>query len=156
MNEDFPGKQRPRPGAAKQPPAQYTAKDFQLEVLGRLEETETRVGSLQELWRKESNARKDERLLRFDGRTLVAIGAIALSLTGYVLQDARSKSKLDTDIETTKARVTRLEQIAETNTEGRIRMEVELGDLRNGQEEIKRMISARDKTPTATSTRERH
>jgi len=39
----------------------------------------------------------------------------------------------------------RLEQIAETNTEGRIRMEVELGGLRNGQEDIKRMINARDK-----------
>jgi len=146
MNEDdVLNKQRSRPGAGKQPAAQYTAKDFQLEVLGKLEETQTCVDSLQALWRNESNAKKEERLLRFDGRTLVAIGAIALSLTGYVLQDARSKSKQDTEIETSKARITRLEQIAETNTEGRIRMEVELGGLRNGQEDIKRMINARDK-----------
>ena len=154
---DFPGKQRQRSGAGKTPAgAQYTAKDFQLDVLGRLEETQGRVESLQELWRKDSRAAKEERLLRFDGRTLVAIGAIALSLTGYVLQDARTRSKQDTDIETTKARVTRLEQIAETNTEGRIRMEVELGELRDGQEEIKRLINARDKNAVGTSGEDRH
>jgi hypothetical protein len=72
-------------------------------------------------------------------------GAIALSLTGYVRQDARSSSKQGTDIEATKTRVMHLEQIAETNTEGRIRMEVELGELRDGQDEIKRLISAHDK-----------
>ncbi len=38
-----------------------------------------------------------------------------------------------------------LEQIAETNTEGRIRMEVELGELRDGQDEIKRLINAHDR-----------
>ena len=83
-------------------------------------------------------------LLRFDGRTLVAIGAIALSMTGYVLQDARNTSRRDAEIETMKARVTRLEEIAATNTEGRVRNEVELGELREGQAEIKHMIEARD------------
>lgn len=62
-----------------------------------------------------------------------------------MLQDARSSTKQGTDIETTKTRVTRLEQIAETNTEGRIRMEVELGELREGQDEIKRLINAHDR-----------
>ncbi len=44
-----------------------------------------------------------------------------------------------------------LEQIAATNTEGRIRTEVELGELRQGQAEIKAMIQAHDtasKKPT--------
>ena len=36
-----------------------------------------------------------------------------------------------------------LERVAETNTEGRIRLEVELGQLREGQEEIKNLIEAR-------------
>jgi hypothetical protein len=40
--------------------------------------------------------------------------------------------------------VLRLEQIAATNTEGRIRTEVQLGELREGQNEIKAMIQAHD------------
>jgi len=152
MNEEeFSSRQRQRPITGRLPAgAQYTAKDFQLDVLGKLEETQARVESLQESWRNDSRAAKYDRLLKFDSRTLVAVEAIALSLTGYVLQDARSKSRQDADIETTKARVTRLEQIAETNTEGRIRMEVELGELRDGQEEIKRLINAHDKSSGGT------
>jgi len=145
MNEDdFPKRQRAGPGKSSAV-AQYTAKDFQLDVLGKLEETQAQLEAALELWRNDTRAARDERLLRFDGRTLVAVGAIALSLTGYVLQDARSSTKQGTDIETTKTRVTRLEQIAETNTEGRIRMEVELGELREGQDEIKRLINAHDR-----------
>ncbi len=153
MNEDeFPGRQRLRSGPAKQfAGTQYTAKDFQLDVLGKLEETQTKLEAMQELWRKDSRAVRDERLLKFDGRTLVAVGAIALSLTGYVLQDARNTSKQGAEIETTKTRVTRLEQIAETNTEGRIRTEVELGELREGQGEIKRLINAHDKNARVAS-----
>jgi len=147
MNEnEFLGKVRPVGGGAK--PARtvpYTSKDFQLEVLGQLAEvqglTEALHASLaNELGKNQETAR----LLRFDGRTLIAIGAIALSLTGYVLQDARNTSKRDAEIETMKARVTRLEEIAATNTEGRVRTEVELGELREGQAEIKRMIEEHD------------
>ncbi len=153
---DSPGKQKQRAGVGKASVgAQYTAKDFQLDVLGKLEETQARVEVLQELWRKDSHVAKEEKLLRFDGRTLIAIGAIALSMTGYVLQDARTRTKQDTDIETTKARVTRLEQIAETNTEGRIRLEVELRELRDGQEEIKRLINAHDKNAGGVSGADR-
>jgi hypothetical protein len=79
-----------------------------------------------------------------DARTLIAVGAIALSIVGYVLQDARNGTRQDGDIEATKARVTHLEQSAATNTEGRIRTEVELQEVREGQAEIKRMIAAHD------------
>ncbi|MBZ5678651.1 MAG: hypothetical protein LAO24_00950 [Acidobacteriia bacterium] len=148
-SDDIVGKPRQRAGLGKQPPSvQYTDKDFQLEVLGKLAETQALAGSLQDSLQAASRMARDERLLRFDGRTLVAIGAIALSLTGYVLQDARNKTRQDTEIETTKTRVTRLEQIAEANTEGRIRTEVQLGELRDGQIEIKNMIKARDKEST--------
>jgi hypothetical protein len=43
-----------------------------------------------------------------------------------------------------KARVVRLEDTAAMNTEGRVRMEVELGELREGQTEIKKMLEAHD------------
>ena len=92
----------------------------------------------------ESTDEERNRLLRFDGRTLVALGAIALSLTGYVLQDARSSTRRDADIESMKARITTLERVAATNTEARIRTEVQLGELHQGQEEIKAMIAAHD------------
>jgi hypothetical protein len=122
----------------------YTAKDFQLEVLGQLSEMQTATAGLRETFEAELKACKKEseasRLLKFDGRTLVAIGAIALSITGYVLQDARNTSRRDAEIETMKTRVSRLEEIAATNTEGRVRTEVQLGELRDGQAEIKRMI----------------
>ena len=123
----------------------YTAKDFQLEVLGQLAEVQALAEALQESVANDLKKTEEQgRLLRFDGRTLVAIGAIALSLTGYVLQDARNASRRDAEIETTKARVASLERIAATNTEGRIRTEVELGELREGQAEIKAMIAAHD------------
>jgi hypothetical protein len=129
-------------GEAKQGrAATYSTKDFQLDVLGQLAEMQALTQKLQESLINELRKNEEHsRLLRFDGRTLVAIGAIALSLTGYVLQDARNTSRRDTEIETTKARVTTLEGIAATNTEGRIRMEAELGELRRGQNEIKALI----------------
>jgi len=123
----------------------YTAKDFQLEVLGQLAEMQATTDALEQSLANAIKGQEERsKLLRFDGRTLIAIGAIALSLTGYILQDARNSSKRDADIETTKARVVRLEEIAATNTEGRVRTEVELGELREGQAEIKRMIEAHD------------
>jgi hypothetical protein len=123
--------------------APYTAKDFQLEVLGQLAEMQELTEGLRESFAREQKKNQESNsLLKFDGRTLVAIGAIALSLTGYILQDARNSSKRDEEIETTKARVVDLERIAAINTEGRIRSEVQLGELREGQAEIKALIQA--------------
>lgn len=146
MNEEtFLNRQRHRVGVEKTSPvASYNAKDFQLEVLDKLAEMETLAQGLQENWSNELKAVKEQRLLKFDSRTLIALGAVALSITGYVIQDARNTARQDSEIEATKARVVRLEQIAATNTEGRIRTEVELGELREGQAEIKSLIQAHD------------
>ena len=137
---------KPRPSVGKQARVtQYTARDFQLEVLDRLAETQSLAEAARENWDKELKALREQNSpWRFDPRTLVAIGAIALSITGYVLQDARNTSKRDAEIETLKIRVARLEQIAATNTEGRVRTEVQLGELRDGQAEIKRLIEMHD------------
>jgi hypothetical protein len=126
-------------------PPQYTAKDFQLEVLSKLDEMESLAGSLEESWSKQLEAVREQRLLKFDSRTLIALAAIALSVAGYVVEDARNSARLDSEIESTKGRVVRLEQIAATNTEGRIRTEVQLGELRGGQSEIKALIEAHDR-----------
>ncbi len=126
------------------PAVQYTAKDFQLEVLDRLEEMQELAAALEESWNKKLEAVKEQRLLKFDSRTLIAFCAIALSIAGYVVQGARNTARQDSDLESTKARVLRLEQIAATNTEGRIRTEVQLGELRQGQNEIMTMIQEHD------------
>jgi hypothetical protein len=123
---------------------QYTTKDFQLEVLGQLAELQNLTETMQKNWREEVKAIRDQRLIKFDSRTLVALGAIALSILGYIVQDARGAARQESEIESTKARVVRLEQIAATNTEGRIRTEEELAKLREGQAEIKAMIQAHD------------
>ena len=146
MNEDnLLSRQRHRGGAEKTAPAaQYTAKDFQLEVLDKLAEMQSLSESLEESWNKKLEAVRDQRLLKFDSRALIAMGAIALSVTGYVIQDARNAARQDSEIEATQARVVRLEQIAATNTEARIRTEVQLGELRSGQDEIKTLIQEHD------------
>jgi hypothetical protein len=131
-------------GERPEPTVQYTAKDFQLEVLGKLAEMQSLTESLEESWNSKLEAIKEQRLLKFDSRTLIALGAIGLSITGYVIQGARNTARQDNEIETTKARVVRLELISAANTEGRIRMEVQLGELQSGQAEIKAMIEARD------------
>jgi hypothetical protein len=144
MNETtLLNRQRPRAERAV-PGVQYTAKDFQLEVLDRLEEVQELAVSLEESWSKKLAEVKEQRLVKFDSRSLIAMGAIALSIAGYVIQDARNTARQESEIEATKSRVLRLEQIAATNTEGRIRTEVELGELREGQSEIKAMIQAHD------------
>jgi hypothetical protein len=146
MNEDCGvSKFRNRGGAEKAAAVvQYTAKDFQLEVLGKLAEVQNLAESLDATWNRKLEAVREQRLLKFDTRTLIAMGAIALSISGYVIQDARNSARQDTEIEATKARVVRLEQIAATNTEGRIRTEVQLTELRDGQAEIKTLIQAHD------------
>jgi soluble cytochrome b562 len=143
--ENFLNRQRQRPGVEKiAPAAQYTAKDFQLEVLGKLAEVQSLAESLQKNWLEDLKVMREQRLFKFDGRTLVAMGAVVLSIAGYVIQDARNTARQDNEIDTTKARVVRLEQIAATNTEGRIRTEAELQELREGQAEIKVLIQAHD------------
>jgi hypothetical protein len=145
MSEDNFGRQRHRVvGERIAPVVSYTAKDFQLEVLDRLEEMQSLTQELDQSWNRKIEAVKEQRLLKFDSRTLIALAAVALSITGYVIQDARNTSRQDTEIEATKARVQRLEQIATTNTEARIRTEVQLGELRDGQNEIKALIEAHD------------
>jgi len=138
-------RQRNRAGVEKSAGAvQYTAKDFQLEVLDRLEEMQSLAQSMEASWDKKLEAVKEQRLLKFDSRTLIALGALTLSIAGYVIQSAGTIARQDSEIEATKARVVRLEQIANTNTEARIRTEVQLGELRDGQNEIKAMIQAHD------------
>lgn len=145
MNEENLLRQRHRASAEKASPAvPYTAKDFQLEVLDKLSEMQDMAGLLEKSWRDEIKGIREQRLLKFDSRTLVALGAVALSIAGYVIQDARNSAHQDSEIEATRARVVRLEQIAATNTEGRIRTEAELEELREGQAEIKVMIQAHD------------
>jgi len=145
MNDGNALRQRPRTGGEKSVvPVQYTAKDFQLEVLDRLAEVQNLAEAMEESWNQKLEAVKEQRLLKFDSRTLVALGAVALSLAGYVIQDARNTARQDSELEATKARVMRLEQIAATNTEARIRSEVQLGELRDGQADIKAMIQAHD------------
>ena len=145
MNEDnLLSRQRHRGVEKPAPVAQYTAKDFQLEVLDKLAEMQSLAESLEKSWNNKLEAVREQRLLKFDSRALIALAAIALSVTGYVIQDARNAARQDSEIEATKARVVRLEQISATNTEARIRTEVQLGELRSGQEEIKALIQAHD------------
>lgn len=144
MNDAILNRQRVRTAERAPSGVQYTAKDFQLEVLDRLEEMQELAAGLEGSWDKKLEAVKEQRLLKFDSRALIALGAVAISIAGYVIQDARSTARQDSELESTKARVLRLEQIAATNTEGRIRTEVQLGELREGQNEIKAMIQAHD------------
>jgi len=153
MSEDSPARQRHRVvGEKAAMSVPYTAKDFQLEVLDRLEEMQSLAQSLDESWGQRLEAVKEQRLLKLDSRTLIALAAVALSISGYVIQDARSISRQDAELESTKARVQRLEQIATTNTEARIRTEVQLGELRDGQNEIKTLIQVHDSASRKTQS----
>jgi len=144
MNDDNVLRQRHKAMERAATNVPYSAKDFQLEVLDRLQEMRSFAEALDESWNKKLQAVKEQRLLKFDSRALIAMGALALSITGYVIQDARNTARQDSELEATKARVQRLEQIATTNTEARIRTEVQLGELRDGQNEIKALIQAHD------------
>jgi hypothetical protein len=118
-----------------------------MEDNGQLADMSERLERLENASNSSTNvteARADRGTTRFDLRTLVAIGAILLSITGYVIEDARNTSRQDAEIETTKVRVTNLEKIASANTEARIRTEVQLGELKEGQNEIKQMLRAHD------------
>jgi len=140
--DDLLALQNPRPTTSKQPATgQYNVKDFQIEVLEKLAETQALAQTLAESWRGEIAAiREQSRPGKLDLRSLVAMAAIAVSIAGYVIQDARNSSRLDSEIEAAKARLTNLERIAATNTEARVRNEVELNALRQGQAEIKQLL----------------
>ena len=133
--------------------SQYSAKDFQLEVLDRLTEVQDFAASLEQSWEKKLEAVKEQRLLKFDSRALIAMGALALSISGYVIQDARNSARQDSELAATEARVQRLEQIAATTTEARIRTEVQLGELREGQNEIKALLETHNSAGRRTSSR---
>jgi hypothetical protein len=111
--------------------------DDVVERVERLENTERSLAI-----RAKTSERREA--TTFDLRTMIAIAAILLSMTGYVIEDARNTSRQDAEIEATKVRVTNLEKIANANTEARIRTEVELGELKEGQNEIKQMLRAHD------------
>lgn len=135
-------KPRQRVSSGKQPlVARHTEQDSQLEMLNKLTQLETSLTSVKDDLQAVKSRGETRKL---DTRTIVAIFAIALSLAGYVVQDARNSSRQDAEIEMTKARVSNLERIAAANTEARIRSEVEFKALREGQEEIKRMLERHD------------
>ena len=83
-------------------------------------------------------------------KTAIEANVSGLTESFYVYPDARNSARQDTEIETSKARITRLEQIAATNTEGRIRTEAQLQELREGQSEIKVLIQAHDSASRKT------
>jgi hypothetical protein len=142
MSEDDLLERRHRASIGKQPlVVRQTDQDLQFELLERLEKLE----ALSESSKNDLKALSEHsQASRLDARSMIALAAIALSIAGYILQDARNSSRQDAEIGTTKARVANLERIAATNTEARIRNEVQLGELRDGQGEIKRMLEAHD------------
>src|ERR1700676_4931975 len=154
MSEDSVGTRPRRASMDKAAPVlPYTAKDFQLEVLGKLEEVQSLAESLEDSWNSKLEATQEKRLVKFDSRTLIALGAVALSVAGYVIQDARNTARQESEIETTKARVVSLEQIGTINTEARIRTEVQLGELRDELAEVKVFIVAQENASRKVSLR---
>jgi hypothetical protein len=111
------------------------------------------AASLEQSWEKKLEAVKEQRLLKFDSRALIAMGALALSISGYVIQDARNSARQDSELAATESRVQRLEQIAATTTEARIRTEVQLGELREGQNEIKALLEPHNSAGRRNSSR---
>jgi predicted regulator of Ras-like GTPase activity (Roadblock/LC7/MglB family) len=142
---------RQRVGTSKQPlVARHTDQDSQLEMLDKLTQLEASLAAAKDDLQAVKSRAETRKL---DARTIVALVAIALSLTGYVIQEARNTSRQDAEIEMTKARVSNLERIAAANTEARIRSEVEFKALHEGQEEIKRMLLQHDTRTRATVQR---
>lgn len=142
IDDSLVSRSRQRVATGKQPlVARHTDQDSQLEMLDKLTQLEASLASVKDDLSAVKN-RSEGR--KFDARTIVAVCAIALSLGGYVVQEARNSSRQDAEIEMTKARVSNLERIAAANTEARIRSEVEFKALREGQEEIKRLLERHD------------
>jgi hypothetical protein len=135
-------KPRQRASSGKQPLVVRGAREDSLpEILDKLSQLESSLASVKEDLKAVTSRGESKKL---GIQTLVALTAVALSIAGYVIQDARNASRQDTEIESAKARLAVVERIQAVNTEGRIRMEVELQQLRQGQEEIKRMLERHD------------
>jgi hypothetical protein len=84
MNDDCVGS-RPRQRSGMDKPgsvAQYTTKDFQLEDLGKLVEMQSLTESLEGSRGKKLEAVREQRRLKFDCRTLIALRAMILSFCG--------------------------------------------------------------------------
>jgi hypothetical protein len=141
-DEEIEVRPRQRASSSKQPlVVRHTEENLQLEeVLNRL----ARLEKLAEAANAPKTSAEHSHFAKLDARTIVAVGAIMLSIAGYVVEDARSTSRQDTEIEATAVRVTNLEKIAATNTEARVRTEVELDELRHGQAEIKELLRAHE------------
>ncbi len=140
--QEEPLRRAQKTGVGSQPlVVRHTDKDFQSEVIEALSRLEKVIHPPPEATRV-SGATSHFAGLEF--KSITAVGAIVLSVAGYVIQDARNSSRQDADIEATKVRVATVEKIAATNTEARIRLEVELGELRDGQMEIKRLLVAHE------------
>jgi hypothetical protein len=134
---DVTDRSRQRASVGKQPlVVRHADEPHQLEdVLERLTRLEATQQSPHGLHGANGNS---WRVAKFDLRTTVGIGAILLSIASYVVGDARNTSRQDAEIESTLVRLTNLEKIAATNTEARVRTEVELEELRQGQSESKK------------------
>ena len=132
---------RPRQRAGKQTLVVRQADEHvQLdEVLEKLAHLETMAESA-----TVAKTSSEKQALKLDVRSIVAIAAILLSIVGYVVQEARNTSRQDAEIESTAVRLMNLEKITATNTEARVRSEVELDELRQGQAEIKELLRAKD------------
>jgi hypothetical protein len=141
--KDVQGRAKERASFARQPlVVRHSEQESELGDFGeRLQRLEEMTNAMRSPARP---APENKQSTRLDGKALVALGAIMLSIAGYVIQDARNTSRQDTDMEATKIRLTNLEKIAATNTESRIRSEVELSELRRGQAEIKDMLRAHE------------
>jgi len=140
-DETLVSRPKPRAATGKQQLVIRGADDSQPEVLGKIAHLESSLASV-EAELKAFKASRDSK--RWDARTLVALAAIVLSITGYVIQDARASSRQDAEIEMMRVRIVNLEGIAAANTESRIRTEGELKALREGQQEIKNLLQQHD------------
>ncbi len=138
VQEELLNKRRQRGSAGSQPlVVRHSDNDFQLEVREALSRLEAVIQPL----RAAAKVTYDNSsFASLDFKGLAALGAILLSLAGYVIQEARNSSRQDAEIEATRVRVTTVEKVAAANTEARIRLEVELAQLRDGQADIKRLL----------------
>jgi hypothetical protein len=79
-------------------------------------------------------------------KAAIEMNVPGLTASVFVYPDARNSARQDSEIASMQARVQRLEQIAATTTEARIRTEVQLGELRDGQNDIKAMLQGHENT----------
>jgi hypothetical protein len=119
-------------------PAEQDSPREVLDKLAHLEASLTSVKGDLGVVKSRGEARK------LDARTVAALGAIVLSIAGYVIQDARNTSRLDAEIEMSKTRIANIERVVTANAEARIRTEMELKALREGQDQIRLLLERHD------------